>query len=292
MKLLQRILIIAILLLPIAAGIFVLYGGKRAVSSTALKRLGLVRIEGVIMDSESIIKQLRLFRMDHSVAGIILRVDSPGGATAPSQEIYQEIMRIKQAGKPLIVSMGNVAASGGYYVASPANRIFADPGTLTGSIGVIMSIPLYADLANKIGVQMRTYKAGKYKDIGNSFRQMSNNEEQILQSLLDDTHNQFISDVAEARGMNRDSIAAIADGRIFTGRQAIKFGLVDTLGGYQDALGYLRYLTGSGPNVRVVERGEKLSVIREWLVEEIVHIFPQVYNYLSPYNMQYLFSFN
>lgn len=292
MKNLQRILIIIILLLPVIIGLVLLAGAPTKIApSSSFKRLGLVRIEGVIFNSESIIKQLNDFRTDKSIAGILVKINSPGGATAPSQEIYHEVLRIKKENKPLVVSMGDMAASGGYYIASPAKCIFADPGTLTGSIGVILTVPLYKDLANKIGVQMRTLKAGKFKDIANNYRVMSDGEEQILQSLLDDTHDQFIEDVARARGIDRDSIKNLADGRIFTGRQAQALGLVDSLGGYLNALAYLREITGSGPATRIVEKSEKFSNIREWFLESMVRIFPQLYTYLAPYRASYLLSF-
>ncbi len=292
MKNLQRILILIILLLPVITGLVLLIGAPGKVAPPAsFKRLGLVRIEGVIYNSESIVKQLSSFRTDKSIAGILIRINSPGGATAPSQEIYHEVLRLKDANKPIVVSMGDMAASGGYYVASPARCIFADPGTLTGSIGVILTVPLYKDLASKIGVQIRTLKAGKFKDIANNYRAMSNGEEQILQSLLDDTHDQFINDVAKARGIDRDSIKNIADGRIFTGRQAQTLGLVDSLGGYLDALSYLRKITNSAPNARIVEKTEKLSNIREWFLESMVRIFPQLYTYLAPYRASYLLNF-
>jgi len=290
-KNLQRILIVIILLLPVIIGLVLLSGVPAKVTpSASFKRLGLVRIEGVIFNSESIVKQLNAFRTDKSIAGILVKINSPGGATAPSQEIYKEILRIKEENKPLVVSMGDLAASGGYYIASPAKCIFADPGTLTGSIGVILTVPLYKDLANKIGIQMRILKAGKFKDIANNYRAMTIGEEQILQSLLDDTHNQFIDDVARARGIDRDSIKNLADGRIFTGRQAQALGLVDSLGGYLDALSYLRKITGSGPNARIIEKTEKLSNIREWLLESMVRIFPQLYSYFSPYRASYLLN--
>ncbi len=291
MKNLQRILIVIILLLPVIIGLVLLSGvPAKVIPSASFKRLGLVRIEGVIFNSESIVKQLNAFRTDKSIAGILVKINSPGGATAPSQEIYKEILRIKEENKPLVVSMGDLAASGGYYIASPAKCIFADPGTLTGSIGVILTVPLYKDLANKIGIQMRILKAGKFKDIANNYRAMTDGEEQILQSLLDDTHNQFIDDVARARGINRDSIKNLADGRIFTGRQAQTLGLIDSLGGYLDALSYLRKITGSGPNARIIEKTEKLSNIREWLLESMVRIFPQLYSYFASYRASYLLN--
>jgi protease-4 len=288
-RIIQRLVIALILLAPVMLGIFILlspgFDKDRGIAG-GFKKIGLVRIEGVISESYSIVKQLRSFRFDNSIAGILIRVDSPGGSVAPSQEIYSEISKIE---KPVIVSMGNLAASGGYYVSSPARRIFADPGTLTGSIGVIFSLPLVEELSKKIGIEMRILTAGKYKDLTSIYREMSDGERKILQSLLDDTHDQFISDVAKARKMSKDSVSAIADGRIFTGRQAIEVGLVDTLGGFEEALDYLRETSGLSRKAKVVERRERITAFRKWIVEEIADIFPQLQSLLSPPGPQYLF---
>jgi protease-4 len=250
-----------------------------------------VQVEGVIYEAESIVKQLQQLRDDNLIAGVLLRIDSPGGATAPSQEIYQAVLDYRKFDKPLIVSMGNVAASGGYYIASPAQRIFADPGTLTGSIGVIMTVPLYKELARKIGIEMLTFKAGAYKDIGSSYRTMSPQERLMIQNLLDDTHNQFIDDVALGRSIERDSLVPIADGRIFTGRQALKVKLIDTLGSYEAALTYLRNITGLGPTARIVNKKETTTRMREWFTSEIVHLFPHIYRVFAPIGMHCLTTF-
>ena len=271
--------------------VFLAGAPARIIPSASFKRLGLVRIEGIILNSESIVKQLSAFRTDKSVAGILVKINSPGGATAPSQEIYKEILRIKEESKPLVVSMGDLAASGGYYVASPARCIFADPGTLTGSIGVILTVPIYKDLANKIGIQMNTLKAGEFKDIASNYRVMTDGEKKKDPPipLMTPTISLF-DDVAKARGRSGFN-KNLADGRIFTGRQAQALGLVDSLGGYLDALSYLRKITGSGPNTRIIEKSEKFSNIREWLLESAVRIFPQLYTYFAPYRASYLMSF-
>ena len=255
------------------------------------RKLGVVNVEGVIMESGPIIRQLQEFREDNLIAGVLLRIDSPGGATAPSQEIYQAVFDYRESGKPLVVSMGNVAASGGYYIACPARRIFADPGTLTGSIGVIMTVPLYRDLAKKIGIEMQTFKAGAFKDIGNSYRTMTEQERGIIQELLKDTHNQFIDDVARARKMARDSLVPIADGRVFTGRQALKVKLIDTLGGYDAALVYLRSITGLSASARIVDKKEAASRMRGLFTNEIVHLFPHLYRVFAPVGTQCLTVF-
>ncbi len=292
----QRAAVVLLLILPVLAGLTLLLRQNRlsegAVGTSAFKKLGEVRVEGPIMESESVVRQLQLLQEDRSVAGVLLRINSPGGATAPSQEIYQALRMFNKCGKPLVVSMGNIAASGGYYIASPAMRIFAAPGTLTGSIGVIMTIPMYQELARKIGIEMQTFKAGNFKDMASPYRSMTPAEKKMIQELLDDTHDQFITDVAEARSMEVDSLRKIADGRIFTGRQAVKAHLVDTLGGYEAALSYLRTVTGVGSSARVINKKESSLRMRDWLVEESVRFFPQLYRILSPIGMHCLAVFD
>lgn len=291
----QKLLIGAILLLPILLGAIISVLNDHSESSTftpgSLKKIGLVRVEGVISQSYDCVRQLRSLRQDNSIAAVLLRIDSPGGAVAPSQEIYSEVLNYKNQKKPLIVSMGTVAASGGYYIASPSQKIFADPGTLTGSIGVIMTLPMYEGLAKKIGVEMRTFKAGKFKDITSPYRDVTAAEQSVLQNLLDDTHDQFISDVAKGRNVPYDTIKTVADGRVFTGRQALTMHLVDTLGGFQDAIAYVKHIGGLSDKAKVVERSEKSSLIREWLVEETLQLFPQFYQVLSKPGPQFLLSF-
>jgi len=282
-KLNRRILIVLLVLSPVIAGVILqVFYAESDSAATGFKKLGIVRVEGEIFESESVVKQLQQMRSDNLIAGVLLRVDSPGGATAPSQEIYHAVSGYRGGDKPVVVSMGNVAASGGYYISAPATKIFADPGTLTGSIGVIMSFPIYKDLAKKIGVDMQTLKSGHFKDISNPYRTMTAEERVMLQQLLEDTHDQFIADVAVSRSLNRDSLEMIADGRIFTGRQAIKVGLVDTLGGYESALAYLRHITGLGPAARLVDKRETTTKMREWLYNEMMHVFPSLLRVLSP----------
>jgi protease IV len=289
----QKIFIVGILLLPVILGAFI--SGldstpEASFSGSALKRIGLVRVDGVIMDGEEVIRQLRSFRNDNTIAGVLLKVNSPGGAVAPSQEIYAEVLNYQKQNKPLIVSMGTVAASGGYYISSPAKKIFADPGTLTGSIGVIMTLPMYEALAKKVGVEMRTFKAGKFKDLTSPYRSMAAPEQALLQGMLDDTHDQFIGDVATARNLPYDTIKVYADGRVFTGRQALKAHLVDSLGGYHDALKYLRHITGLSDKAKIIERTEKSTLFREWLVEEAIKVFPGLYLITSKPGPQFLLN--
>jgi protease-4 len=189
---------------------------------------------------------------------VVLRVNSPGGGVAPAQEIYDEVIKLKEE-KKVVVSMGAVAASGGYYIASPADKIVANPGTITGSIGVIMELPNIEGLMEKIGVKTEVIKSGKHKDIASAFRSMTEEEKKILENLLSDVHEQFIIAVSDSRGMDYDVIKKIADGRIFTGKKAKELGLVDDLGNLQYAIQLAGELSGIKGEPRVVSKKDKLS---------------------------------
>jgi len=248
-------------------------------------KVALIRIEGPILDSKETIDELLDYVKDLSVKAVVLRVDSPGGAVAPSQEIYEEV-RKAVAKKPIVVSMGSVAASGGYYIASPATRIVANPGTLTGSIGVIMEIPNVEGLMSKIGVKTEVIKSGKHKDIASVFRGINKEDREILQTVLDNVHNQFIQAVAEGRKMLPDDVQRIADGRVFTGEQALKAGLIDELGNLEDAVRVAAKLSGIKGEPTVVSKKEKFSLIsllRGKMPKELTDIFPSV-------RVKYLFT--
>lgn len=196
-------------------------------------------VNGPIYESETLLGILADLRNDRECKGVLLRVESPGGAVGSSQEIYTSLNALKEQGIPLVVSLGNVAASGGYYVALAGEKIFANPGTVTGSIGVIFQFPEVEKLMEKAGVSLQTVKSGALKDVGNPARKATPEELQYLQTVIDDTYDQFLGDVSTARGIAVDSLRAQADGRIFTGRQALAVGLVDTLGGLDDAKAWL-----------------------------------------------------
>jgi protease IV len=178
------------------------------------------------------------------VAAVVLRVNSPGGVVAPTQEIFAAVERVRAAGKPVVASMGSVAASGGYYVAVAANRVYANPGTLTGSIGVVMQLANVEGLLKKVGVDYIVVKAGAYKDIGNIARPMKPEERQVLQALLDDVYGQFVKAVAERRGLDEKTVRAFADGRIYSGQQARALKMVDEMGGLEDAIEAAAKLAG------------------------------------------------
>lgn len=241
-------------------------------------KVALVRVEGPILDAKETIDELKEHVKDLSVKAIVLRVDSPGGAVAPSQEIYEEV-RKAAAKKTVVVSMGSTAASGGYYISSPATRIVANPGTLTGSIGVIMEIPNLEGLMSKIGVKTDVIKSGEHKDIASVFRGIRKEEREILQAILDNVHNQFINAVAEGRRMTLDDVKKIADGRVYTGEQALKAGLVDELGNLEDAIKVAAKLSGIKGEPTVVSKEKKLSLInllRGSMPKELTDIFPMV----------------
>jgi len=197
-------------------------------------RVGVVEVTGVIADSKTTLRELREFGEDPRIRAIVVRIDSPGGAVGPSQEIF-EAMRRMQKRKHVLSSMGSIAASGGFYIAMGGEKVFANPGTLTGSIGVISEFPNVSGLLKWAGVDMRTITAGKLKDAGSPFREMTSEERSYFQSMLEDVHGQFIGAVAESRKLPAEEVRKVADGRVFTGRKAKDLKLVDELGGLQDA---------------------------------------------------------
>jgi len=198
-------------------------------------KIAVVEIRGVITQSSGVIEELQQFEEDEGVKAIILRIDSPGGGVGPSQEIHREVIKIKSK-KRVITSMGSVAASGGYYIACASDLIVANPGTITGSIGVLMEFTSFEELLKKIGIKGVVVKSGEHKDIGSPFREMTPEEKRILQSVIDNVHQQFIQAVAEGRKLDRDKVAQVADGRILTGEQAKQLGLIDQIGNLQDAI--------------------------------------------------------
>ena len=197
--------------------------------------VGVLLIEGAIDDSRAVLAELRRFREMPWVKAIVVRVDSPGGAVAPTQEIFEEIQRAKMK-KPFIASMGSTAASGGYYIASACDKILANAGTLTGSIGVIMQLTNVEELMKKVGVKGFNVKSGVNKDLGSPFQPLSPEGRQILQSLVDNVHSQFVAAVAQSRGMDEAVVRKLADGRIYSGEQAKDLGLVDQIGTLEDAI--------------------------------------------------------
>ena len=230
-------------------------------------RVAMVKIEGILISSEHIVEELNDYADDASVKAIVIRIDSPGGGVVVSQEIYNAVKNAKKEGKKIIVSMGSVAASGGYYVAAAADKIVANPGTLTGSIGVKMEFANVEKLLEKIGVKGMVVKAGEFKDIGSPYRDMTAQEKKLLQDVIDDVHNQFIKAVAEGRNLPEADVRAIADGRIFTGQQALALKLVDQMGDLADSIRLVGSMAGIKGRPRVVEKRKKIPFL-EYLKEE------------------------
>jgi protease IV len=212
--------------------------------------VGVIQIEGTIDDSRTVIAELKRFKEAPWIKAIVVRIDSPGGAVAPTQEIVDELEKTKKT-KPLIASMGSMATSGGYYIASACEKIIANPGTLTGSIGVIMQLTNVEELMKKVGVKGYNIKSGVNKDIGSPFQPLSPEGKEILQSLVDNVYGQFVSAVAQGRGMSEAQVRKLADGRVYSGAQAKELGLVDQFGTLEDAIEFAAKRVGleENPNV-------------------------------------------
>lgn len=256
-------------------------------------KVAVVEVEGVIgvaadrgLDTESIIRTLGEYRDDPAVRAVVLRIDSPGGVVAPTQEIFTAVRRLREAKKPVVASLGSVAASGGYYVAVSADRIFASPGTLTGSIGVVMQLANVEGLLKKVGVEYVVVKAGAYKDVGNFARAMTPEERRILQSLLDDVYDQFISAVAEGRGLDPQAVRAFAEGRIYSGRQAHGLKMVDDLGGLEDAIEAAAKMAGLPPKPKVLYPRRRFSLREllrnEWGLGPVSRMLPAMQTLRTP----------
>jgi protease-4 len=222
-------------------------------AGTSGERLAVVELNEPIIDSQDIVRQFKKYRENKAIKALVFRVDSPGGGVSASQEIYEEVRKTRQSGKPVVVSMGSVAASGGYYVACGASKIVANPGTLTGSIGVIFQFLHFSELMNKIGIDASTFKTGKFKDIGSPFRKTTEEEKKFFEQLLGDVYDQFVTVVATERNLERKKVLAYADGRVFTGRQAFEYGFVDTLGTYEDAIAIAARLGGIHGKPKIVK---------------------------------------
>jgi protease-4 len=208
--------------------------------------IGIIELKGLIVNSEQILKNLTSFRNNPNVKSIVLRIDSPGGAVGAAQEIFEEVKRTNKV-KPVVASMGTMGASGGYYAALGAEKIMANPGTMTGSIGVIVKFPNLEGLFEKIGYKSEVIKSGTMKDVGASNRPISDEERALMQGLIDNVFNQFVQAVAESRAMEEDTVKKLADGRIFSGQQAFEAGLIDTLGNFTDAIILAAELGGLDP---------------------------------------------
>jgi len=260
-------------------------------SFTLGPKIGMIQVVGTIESSEKIVKEIIRFRKADAIKAIVVRVDSPGGGVGPSQEIYEEI-KVTASAKPVIISMGSVAASGGYYISAPATRIFANPGTITGSIGVIMGFTQYKTLLDKIGLSKFVIKSGAHKDIGSAVREMTDEERGLLQAMIDDVHDQFVTAIAEGRSLDPDKVRKLADGRLFSGRQALKAGLVDELGTLQNAIATAASLAHIDGEPNLVYPESDSPHLWDYLIEETVAAVRKIHSRASGGGLQFLWKFS
>jgi protease-4 len=287
-------ILVAIIALPVILGIVLSITGKGQkgasgpISLPHEKKIGLVEITGIIYESDEYVRQLRQLRKDKSIAAVVMRINSGGGGVAASQEIYEEVKNYRHTDKPLVVSMGSVAASGGYYVAIDAHTIFANPGTITGSFGVILQFPHVYELSEKVGIDVTTIKSGEFKDIGNPHRPVRPREREMLSAMIESTHTQFAQAIARGRHISLDSVQAIADGRIFNGAQARRLRLVDTLGTYREAVAYCKFLCDLPEETKVVSRKKPTHFFRELMREKILLHIPLLDKLILPPGLYFL----
>jgi len=227
------------------------------------KKVGIINITGPIVSAESTVKQLEKFRIRSDVSAIVVRIDSPGGLVAPTQEIYEKIKSVCED-KPVVSSLGTVAASGGYYIAVAGDTIMANKGTIVGSIGVIMNYPVMTELLDKMGIEFETVKSGKLKDVGSYSRKVTDTDRAHLNEMVMDMYEQFVTAVAESRGMAKEAIIPLADGRVYTGLRSKELGLIDAIGTYEDAIamaGIMGHILGKPKTIQVQKKRPSLL---EW----------------------------
>lgn len=234
-----------------------------------------VKLRGVIVSSDKIVNQLKKYSRRKDIKAIVLRINSPGGGVAASQEIYEEVKRVRKSGKPIVASIASVGASGGYYIALGANKIVANPGSITGSIGVIVDFPLIVDFLEKVGIEFKTVKSGYYKDLGSPYREFTDKDRAKIKEVVDNLFNQFVNVVAEERHLDKNDLLKVADGRIFTGSQAVEYGLIDTLGTLEDAILLAGKMAGiEGYPTVILPKRKKVSLIELLFsdIEEVLSI--------------------
>ena len=258
-------------------------------------KIAIVELDFTIIDSAPIVRQFKKYREDKSINAIVLHVNSPGGGVAASQEMYEEIKKTRDSGKPVIVSFGSIAASGGYYAACGGSLIVSNPGTLTGSIGVIISFANFKDLAEKLGIKDVTIKSGDLKDSGNPLRDMNEKDREYFQEIVDDSYDQFLEVVSKERKIEMDDLKPIANGRVFTGRQAKQLNLVDSLGTLEDAIriaGQIAKIEGEPAIVKEKRRRNIFDYVIENMANNEFRILKEeIYNeFLNKPVLQYKFE--
>ena len=242
------------------------FSGRTGGSPFSVK-IGVIPIIGEIYDSTAILEQLKTFTNDSSIEAIIIRIDSPGGGVGAFQEIYREIIKTREI-KKVVASLGGVAASGGFYIAAAGDKIVANPGTITGSIGVIMSYVQFGELAEKLGFSFEVVKSGEFKDTGSPYRELTERDKEVLKEVIDDIQSQFVNHVAEGRNLPPEQVREIADGRVFTGAMAKKQGLVDQLGNFEDAVSLAKELAGIEGEVSLIYPKRRKVRLLDLLIEE------------------------
>lgn len=252
------------------------------------EKIAIIEIKGVIIDPQPTVEKLIKFRKNEKIKAIVLRIDSPGGGVGPAQEIHAEVKKVQRE-KKVLVSIGSVAASGGYYIACAADKILANPGSITGSIGVIVESLNVEELLRKIGLRSTVIKSGRHKDIGSPMRQMTPEEKRLLQGVLDNVHEQFIQAVAEGRKLPVERVRGLADGRIFSGNQAKAMGLVDELGNLQDAIAMAAKMAGIKGEPEVIYPEKKGFSLLDFLLQETILKFLESRGENSP-QLYFLYS--
>jgi protease-4 len=237
-------------------------------------RIAVIPVDGIIGDDREVLENIRRFRDDPSVKGFVVAINSPGGAVGPSQSIYSELKRLRDADeRPVIASIGGIGASGGYYVALGADSIFALPGSLTGSIGVIMELPNVGGLMEKVGVRMQVVKSAEHKDIGSPFREMSESDREVLGAMVEDVYQQFLEVVSTERKQDVEHMQPVVDGRVVSGRQALQAGLIDRLGNINDAVASAGRIAGLGGDPdRVYPPEDKVTLLDILLGRATTHV--------------------
>lgn len=236
----------------------VVSGGRSGEFHGAKKSVAVVEITGLILNPKPVVEKLERYMRNDRIPVIVLRLNTPGGGIAPTQEIYATVLKAREKGKKVVGSMGAVAASGGYYIAAACDTVVASPGTITGSIGVIADFAEFSGLLRKIGVDVTVIKSGKFKDVGSFSRQMTEEEKTLITGVVMDTYEQFVEAVSKGRRMDIETVRKYADGRVFTGRQAKELGFVDVLGTYQDAVDLAGRMAGMGENPPVIREDRDL----------------------------------
>jgi protease-4 len=276
------LLLIGVVFFIAVYGLGLMRGSTRSFSLHP--KVGVVPVEGIIRDSREVIRQIEEFAEDNAIKAVIVRIESPGGGVAPSQEIYQAIHELRKK-KKVVASLGAIAASGGYLIASATERILANPGTITGSISTVMHFANVEGLMQKVGIRSSVVKSGKYKDIGSPAREMTSDEKALLQDLVDDIYDQFIRTVAENRKIPLEKIREIADGRIFSGRQALALGLVDEMGGLNEAILLAGNLAGiEGKPEPVYPRKQRAGLLKYILGNLATDLTEAAQRQVTPFN--------